>query len=587
MSSSATSNLAVEFDRQAGTTLIKTDTATDIHLRAVWRPNTINVTWNANGGVIEGNGTERVVPTAYGEAVTLEDAAMPTSAETQFAGYDLMGWATSATATAPDVTGTTPLPTAEGVPNHAVVYYAVWDAQPAEIQFALMGGEPECNPIVGKTGEVIKNRRMPNVSKTGYTLMGWYTADGTADADGDGAPDNEWGDELETTTGEDGSTVWLTPETMPPFTTIYYARWTPDPAEISSDYNVPEGYAGTPSMTDGSNISTWTITGMTDQEITNRSALPDAQLASPEAGQQPDYVFNGWYDNPELSGMRYTNYPETFPAGHTVMYASWLLNETTVSFMTNGGSAVPAWHGKGGTQLTYTVMEGLTPVTRPVTELPTPSRDRYTFDGWYLTPDFTGDCYRAQASSDGTVKTIYDIEQLRGADYRSLVFPQRNLVLYAKWSADTVTSGRYGDIQWSIDANGELSIWPVTAPSATMFGWGTSVPTRNIYNSTGNPLWEDVWWNRKDQVKSFRVASGTIYVQDDASNGTKGTLYKMFEGFSKMSTCDLTGLVVNSAESMENMFDGCVSLTSVTVPDTFSVQNTTSFKNMFNNCSKL
>ena len=85
------------------------------------------------------------------------------------------------------------------------------------------------------------------------------------------------------------------------------------------------------------------------------------------------YTFNGW--NSLSSGLG-THYGATFTMGSqsVVLYAEWLINSYTVTFESNGGSAVPSQS-----------VQYNTPASQP----PTPTRDGYTFGGWYSNAGLT------------------------------------------------------------------------------------------------------------------------------------------------------------------------------------------------------
>lgn len=89
----------------------------------------------------------------------------------------------------------------------------------------------------------------------------------------------------------------------------------------------------------------------------------------------PDgYTFVGWFDNDACSGSVKSK-DNPFVAGTTtetttwVYYAKFSPNSYTLTFNANGGSVSPA-----SKSVTYDATYG---------ELPTPTRDGYTFDGWY------------------------------------------------------------------------------------------------------------------------------------------------------------------------------------------------------------
>ncbi|MBW3080171.1 InlB B-repeat-containing protein [Bifidobacterium saguinibicoloris] len=171
------------------------------------------------------------------------------------------------------------------------------------------------------------------------------------------------------------------------------------------------------------------------------------------------YTFTGWtYDaagDQEFVATRKVNKAFT-------LYAQWKVNEYTVSFDANGGSAVDA----------QTVEYGKT-VTKPAD----PTREGYTFAGW---------------TTDEAGKTAYDFATPVSGD----------LTLYAQWTVNEYTV--------SFDANGGSSV------DAQTVEYGKTVtkpadPTREGYTFAG-------WTTDKDGKTAYDFAtpvSGdlTLYAQ--------------------------------------------------------------------------
>ena len=108
------------------------------------------------------------------------------------------------------------------------------------------------------------------------------------------------------------------------------------------------------------------------------------------------YTFGGWYSDVALS-TAYTF--GTMPLNGTTLYAKWTINNYTIIFEENGGSLV--------TDITQAY---LSIVTQPAN----PTRDGYTFDGWY---------------SDVALSTAYTFGTM----------PLNGTTLYAKWTIRNFT----------------------------------------------------------------------------------------------------------------------------------------------------
>ena len=91
----------------------------------------------------------------------------------------------------------------------------------------------------------------------------------------------------------------------------------------------------------------------------------------------PGYNFVGWYDNSSFTGVPVTK--GTTPVGGTVLYAKWEPEKFTVTFNSNGGSAVS----------TQEVLPSAT-ATRPATE---PTRTGAIFIDWYYEDDILSGHY--------------------------------------------------------------------------------------------------------------------------------------------------------------------------------------------------
>ena len=135
----------------------------EIVVNATFEPIQYDVTFNLQGGAVDGNTANVVVPTAWGTAPI---APTPTRA-----GYDLLGWSLTA-----DGAIVNPLPTITGV----ITYHAVWEVRSYDVTFNLQGGAVDGNtanvvvPTAWGTAPVA-----PTPTRVGYDLLGWsLTADG-------------------------------------------------------------------------------------------------------------------------------------------------------------------------------------------------------------------------------------------------------------------------------------------------------------------------------------------------------------------------------------------------------------------------
>ena len=157
-------------------------------------------------------------------------------------GYELAGWFSDAACT--QEAGSFPATYEEGT----VAFYAKWTALDASIAFDAKGGSA-VEAISGKTGDAIANRTMPESTREGYTLAGWF--------------DNEQ---------YTGTSIPTLPATIPAGTTTYYAKWEAGTSTITFDAN------------GGSSVMP--MTGTVGSNLPS-TALPTSTRAG--------YTLEGWY----------------------------------------------------------------------------------------------------------------------------------------------------------------------------------------------------------------------------------------------------------------------------------------------------
>ncbi|MDY0290640.1 MAG: InlB B-repeat-containing protein, partial [Sphaerochaeta sp.] len=95
------------------------------------------------------------------------------------------------------------------------------------------------------------------------------------------------------------------------------------------------------------------------------------------AATRTGYTFGGWYAEADFSGETITQKPEGF-TGDIDLFAKWIPIIYNITYNLNGGT------NDGANPADYTI--GRTPIT-----LRSPTRDYYTFIGWYDNTEFSGD----------------------------------------------------------------------------------------------------------------------------------------------------------------------------------------------------
>jgi uncharacterized repeat protein (TIGR02543 family) len=119
--------------------------------------------------------------------------------------------------------------------------------------------------------------------------------------------------------------------------------------------------------------------------------------------QRTGYSFLGWSTNSAATSATYTNGQQVTFTSNQNLFAIWQANTLTVTYNSNGGSAV----SNGTTTTDTTLASAPTP----------PTRTGYTFAGWFAASDLSG---------------------------TQITFPYTHgqtasFTLHAKWTANTLT----------------------------------------------------------------------------------------------------------------------------------------------------
>ena len=167
-------------------------------------------------------------------------------------------------------------------------------------------------------------------------------------------------------------------------TTIKEINWTVDATTYTITWNLNDG-----TITDATYVQAGTYIRKSDT-IT----LPASSVMS-----RVGYTFDGWYDNPSFSGDPITSIPHN-SSGDKSINAKWTKEVYTITFVSNGGSAVS---------------DQSIPYEEYVVEpSPAPEKTNFTFAGWYT-------------SEDGGI-TLSE----NPFDFSTQV--SSNITLYAKWN---------------------------------------------------------------------------------------------------------------------------------------------------------
>jgi uncharacterized repeat protein (TIGR02543 family) len=159
------------------------------------------------------------------------------------------------------------------------------------------------------------------------------------------------------------------------------------------------------------------------------------------------------------------------------LYASWEVNEYTISFDTNEGSLIPNQLNDFGSTL----------------NIPSPTKVGYTFSGWY---------------SNSSLTQVFELSTM----------PAINLTLYAKWTINQYTitfETNEGTLVSPITQDYNSSLTPPNEPSRighTFIGWFTDETFNNIYTFPLTMPSENItlfaWWAINQYTITFHLNGG-------------------------------------------------------------------------------
>ena len=295
-------------------------------------------------------------------------------------------------------------------------------------------------------------------TKSGYTFAGWYLGDTKYDF---AAPvtenltltakwttntytltfDTDGGSDIAPITQDYGTAI--TAPADPTRTGYTFAGWTPEiPATMPAE-NMTIKAKWT--------VNQYTLTFDTDGGSTIDPITQDygTAITAPADPTRTGYTFAGW--TPEI--------PATMPAENMTIKAKWTVNQYTITYDLDGGTAE-------GNPASYTVESGAITLAEP-------TKPGYTFTGW-----------------SGT--------DLEGADNRSVTIPAGSTgdrSYTAHWQVNTV----YSSLRF--ETRGGSALATLALPYGSRVDLTKYVPTREGFAFTG-------WYTDKELTK--RVTSLTL-----------------------------------------------------------------------------
>ena len=322
-----------------------------------------------------------------------------------------------------------------------ITLYAKWKELPPDtfvVTFDSDGGSHIESQTVESGGKVTKPTAP---TKTGYTFVGWYL-------------------NSEKTTAYDFGTVVKSNITL-------YAKW---------------------------NVNSYTVTFDTDggTSIVSQTVTFGANVSEPAAPTKENYTFIGWYSDSEKIVVY--DFTKSI-SGNITLYAKWSINSYTVTFDTDGGSAIESQSIEYGSK-----------ATKPAD----PAKTGYKFVGWYLNSEKT---------------TAYDFENSIKSD----------ITLYAKWEAlppDTFVvtfdsdGGTYVESQ-TIESGSKVT--KPNEPTKTGYnfvGWyvdSNKTMKYNFESAVTSNIKLYAKWNVNSYTVSFDTDGGSAISSQTVESGSKVT----------------------------------------------------------------
>ena len=456
------------------------------------------ISFSGNGAT---SGSMKSIQGAIGQSTTIPNVGFSRT------GYTFTGWNTS-----PDGTGTAYR--SNGTIQFAaqnITLYAQWKVRSYSVNFDSNGGSAVASQSV-KYGS--KASRPTDPTRAGHTFQGWYTSrDGGARYDfnqtvtGDVTLYAHWSVNSYTL-AFDGNSGKASESSR---TVQYGSQYGTLPTATRTGHTFQGWYTAksggtkvSPSTTMGAANTTlyahWSVNAYTlafdgnsgKASESSRKVQYGSQYGTLPTATRTGYAFQGWYT--ARSGGSQVSSSTTMEAANTTVYAHWTVNTYTVSFDSNGGSAVASQSVKYGSK-----------ASRPTD----PTRAGHTFQGWYT------------ARSGGSK---YDFGTAVTGD----------VTLYAHWSVNSYTltfdgnSGKASESSRTVAYGGQYGSLPTATRTGYAFqGWytardgGTKVSPSTTMGAADTTLYAR--WSVNSYTVSFDSDGGSNVPAQKVRYGSKAS----------------------------------------------------------------
>ena len=346
------------------------------NITSYFRSEGLTMSFNSNGGTSVSS-----INAELGDPVSEPTAPLK-------AGYTFAGWYSDNALTLAYTFST--------MPEDNITLYAKWDTVNYNISYHLDGGvNHTSNPSTYNIETATIS--LGDTTKTGYTFNGWYENSIFTDKS----------EVSEITQGSTGNIELYAKYTINQYTISFNSNDGTMVSNITQDYDTAvseptaptkAGYTFGGWYADSGLTSIYTFTTMPSENMTlyakwnivtydivynmngglNHTSNPETyniQNSTITLGHptKTGHTFLGWFDNSAFSGSAITEVT-TGSTGDVTLYAKWSINTYMITFVSNGGSSVPA-----------IIQEYNSDLVAPSA----PTKTDLIFAGWFLNPSLT------------------------------------------------------------------------------------------------------------------------------------------------------------------------------------------------------
>ncbi len=441
---------------------------------AQWTAVTYSVRFNKND--------EDATGTMSNESFTYDVAKALTSNAFTKTGYNFAGWATSAGGNVVYTDGQS-VSNLSATQGAVVDMYAKWTVATYEVALDANGGTGGSTSVT-MTYNSADHTAITNPTRTGYTFHSWNTTASSSTRKQVISSKGVMSENVSGYTGVGG--VWIR-TTMP---TTLYARWSQKSYTTTFMHNGNGSISYNGAVVDAGGTA----------KVYHVSAR--SLVATPNTG----YHFTGWTvsgtnaSKVTIADLSAASTTIKATAASATVTAGFAPDEYTISYKDQGDAEFSGVHGSGyPTTHTYGT----------ATVLVSPTKEGYTFDGWYDNAECTGTALTEIGATDYT------------ADF----------TLYAKWTLITYTINYYLDggnvtsnpTSYTVESN-TITINNPTKDGYTFAGWtgtGLSEASKTVtidHGSTGDKSYTANWL--KNYTITWKIEGVTVKTEDVAYGTT-------------------------------------------------------------------